>query len=76
MASRTMHLAVSSLIASDISVRDAGRFKFGVILPDAEDGRYGDLTHFKTTDADGKKLFKTLRLTNAASYLAGLAMFF
>ncbi len=26
-------------------------------------------------DADGKKLFKTLLLTNAASYLAGLVLF-
>ena len=52
-----MHLAAAKLLAAKIPLRDARRFDFGSILPDAEDGDHGSETHFKVITPDGEKYF-------------------
>ncbi len=42
-------------------MRDENRFRFGSILPDAENGLNGKMTHFKVRLPDGKKAFDLSR---------------
>ena len=59
MASTIMHLAVGARMAKEFAIEDEGRFRLGVILPDARCRKH-DLqynSHFKTMDENGKKTY-------------------
>ena len=50
MASRTMHLAITSLLLEDLPLGDTGRLMFGAVLPDAARGKD---SHFIVPAFDG-----------------------
>lgn len=50
MASRTIHLAITSLLLKDLPLGDTGRLMFGAVLPDAARGKD---SHFIVPAFDG-----------------------